>query len=163
MSQFRFDKVTMKAEVCCIKIYYCNNLVRITNANVFNFTLRFCSLEDKKERKNKERGYSFVLPRHTRHNIIVFEMLFLLNFSSALLKKPLFLTQEKTFVSPIVGWVSITASKNQSKTNLKQLKHLLLPTLIPLSGVGTTCFSSCCDKDSAFIFTTGRLPDVNPP
>jgi hypothetical protein len=25
----------------------------------------------------------------------------------------------------------------------------LLPTLIPLSGVGTTCFSSCCDKDSA--------------
>jgi hypothetical protein len=37
----------------------------------------------------------------------------------------------------------------------------LLPTLIPLSGVGTTCPSSCCDKDSAFIFTTGRLPDVN--
>jgi hypothetical protein len=24
-------------------------------------------------------------------------------------------------------------------------------------------FSSCCDKDSAFIFTTGRLPDVKPP
>jgi hypothetical protein len=24
-------------------------------------------------------------------------------------------------------------------------------------------FSSCCDKDSAFIFTTGCLPDVNPP
>jgi hypothetical protein len=23
-------------------------------------------------------------------------------------------------------------------------------------------FSSCCDKDSAIIFTTGRLPDVNP-
>jgi hypothetical protein len=40
---------------------------------------------------------------------------------------------------------------------------LLLPTLIRLSGVGITCFSSCCDKDSAFIFTTGRLPDVNPP
>jgi hypothetical protein len=39
----------------------------------------------------------------------------------------------------------------------------LLPTLIPPSGVGTTCFSSCCDKDSAIIFTTGRLPDVNPP
>jgi hypothetical protein len=32
-----------------------------------------------------------------------------------------------------------------------------------LSGVGTTCFSLCCDKDSAIIFTTGRLPDVNPP
>jgi hypothetical protein len=25
--------------------------------------------------------------------------------------------------------------------------YLLPPTLIPLSGVGTTCFSSCCDKD----------------
>jgi hypothetical protein len=24
-------------------------------------------------------------------------------------------------------------------------------------------FSSCCDKDSAIVFTTGRLPDVNPP
>jgi hypothetical protein len=35
-------------------------------------------------------------------------------------------------------------------------------TLIPLSGIGTTCFSSCCDKDSAIIFTTGRLPDVKP-
>jgi hypothetical protein len=36
---------------------------------------------------------------------------------------------------------------------------------IPLSGVGTTCFSLCCacDKDSAIIFTTGRLLDVNPP
>jgi hypothetical protein len=38
----------------------------------------------------------------------------------------------------------------------------LLVTLIPLSGVGTTWFSSCCDKDSAIIFTTGRLP-INPP
>jgi hypothetical protein len=34
---------------------------------------------------------------------------------------------------------------------------LLPPTLIPLSGVRKTCFSSCCDKDSAIIFTTGRL------
>jgi hypothetical protein len=40
---------------------------------------------------------------------------------------------------------------------------LLLPTLISLSGVDTTCFSSCCDKDSAIIITTGRLPVVNPP
>jgi hypothetical protein len=40
---------------------------------------------------------------------------------------------------------------------------LLFPTLIPLSGVGTTSFSSCCDKDSAIVFTTGRLPDVNSP
>jgi hypothetical protein len=38
-----------------------------------------------------------------------------------------------------------------------------IPTLIPLSGVGTTCFSSCCDKDLAKVFATGRLPDVNPP
>jgi hypothetical protein len=28
--------------------------------------------------------------------------------------------------------------------------------------VGTTCFSSRCDTDSAIIFTTGCLPDVNP-
>jgi hypothetical protein len=28
-----------------------------------------------------------------------------------------------------------------------------------LSGIGTTC----CDKDSAIMFTTGRLPYVNPP
>jgi hypothetical protein len=35
---------------------------------------------------------------------------------------------------------------------------------LSLSGVGTTYFfSSCYDKDLAFIFTTGRLPDVNPP
>jgi hypothetical protein len=47
--------------------------------------------------------------------------------------------------------------------NLKSSILFLLPTLVPLSGVGTTCFSSCCDKDSAIIFTTGRLPDVNPP
>jgi hypothetical protein len=33
---------------------------------------------------------------------------------------------------------------------------LLLPTLIPLSGVVT------CDKDSAIILATGRLPDVIP-
>jgi hypothetical protein len=39
----------------------------------------------------------------------------------------------------------------------------LIPTLSPLSEVGTACFISCCDKDSAIIFTTGRLPDVNPP
>jgi hypothetical protein len=34
------------------------------------------------------------------------------------------------------------------------------PTLIPLSEVGTTCFSSCCDL--ALIFTIGHLPVVNP-
>jgi hypothetical protein len=30
-----------------------------------------------------------------------------------------------------------------------------------MSGVDTTCFSSCCDKDLAIVFTTGRLPDVD--
>jgi hypothetical protein len=44
-----------------------------------------------------------------------------------------------------------------------EIWYTLPPILIPLSGVGTTCFSLCCDKDSAIIFTTGRLPDVNPP
>jgi hypothetical protein len=44
-----------------------------------------------------------------------------------------------------------------------EITQFLFPTLIPLSGVGTTCFSSCCDKDSAIIFTTSLLPDVNPP
>jgi hypothetical protein len=37
------------------------------------------------------------------------------------------------------------------------------PTLIPLSGVGTTYFSSFCDKDSAFILKTIRLLHVYPP
>jgi hypothetical protein len=48
-------------------------------------------------------------------------------------------------------------------TSLISTCFFLLPKLIPLSGVGTTCFSSCCDKNWAIIFTTGRLPDVNPP
>jgi hypothetical protein len=37
------------------------------------------------------------------------------------------------------------------------LEYLYLLTLIPLSGVGTTCFSSCCDKYSAIIFTRTLL------
>jgi hypothetical protein len=32
-----------------------------------------------------------------------------------------------------------------------------------MKAVGTSCFSSCCDKDSAIIFTTSRLSDANPP
>jgi hypothetical protein len=40
--------------------------------------------------------------------------------------------------------------------------YLLPPILIPLSGVGTTWFSSCCDSYLAIIFTTSHLPDVNP-
>jgi hypothetical protein len=43
-----------------------------------------------------------------------------------------------------------------------RLRYLLPPTLIPLSGVDTTYFLSSCDKDSAIIFTTGRLPDGSP-
>jgi hypothetical protein len=40
--------------------------------------------------------------------------------------------------------------------------NILPPKLIPLSGNGTTCFSSCCDKDSAIILRpaaclTGRV------
>jgi hypothetical protein len=36
--------------------------------------------------------------------------------------------------------------------------YLLILTLVPLSGVCTTC-----DKDLARIFTTDRLPDINSP
>jgi hypothetical protein len=39
------------------------------------------------------------------------------------------------------------------------MSFFLFPTLIPLSGVDTTCFS-LSDK---FFFTKGRLSDVNPP
>jgi hypothetical protein len=49
-------------------------------------------------------------------------------------------------------------------TGDKLIFILLLPTLfLHYVGVGTTCFSSRCDKDSAIIFTTGCLPDVNAP
>jgi hypothetical protein len=44
---------------------------------------------------------------------------------------------------------------------VKSVAFSLSPTLIPQSGVGTTCFLSCCDKDSSIIFTTGCLPDIN--
>jgi hypothetical protein len=58
-----------------------------------------------------------------------------------------------------VSWIFISLPlRGQSVSVL-----LVPPTLIPLSEVGTTSFSSCCYKDSAIIFTTGRLPDVNPP
>jgi hypothetical protein len=50
----------------------------------------------------------------------------------------------------------------EAPSGIKREWYLLFPTLIPLSGVSTTCFSSRCDKDSAVILTTG-LPDVNPP
>jgi hypothetical protein len=40
---------------------------------------------------------------------------------------------------------------------------LLFPTLILLSGVGTTCSHHGVIKIRHIFFTTGRLPDVNPP
>jgi hypothetical protein len=46
------------------------------------------------------------------------------------------------------------------KRDIKPFFFFFLP-FPALCGVGTTCFSSCCDKESAIIFTTGRLPDVN--
>jgi hypothetical protein len=42
--------------------------------------------------------------------------------------------------------------------------YLLLPTPIPLSGVGTTCFSSCCDKYSLKlerVLTTANAAGTN--
>jgi hypothetical protein len=62
-------------------------------------------------------------------------------------------------MSPLLGTGLIDYTKEERAIT----HHLLPPTLSPLSGVGTTCFLSCCDKDSAIIFTTARLPDVNPP
>jgi hypothetical protein len=41
--------------------------------------------------------------------------------------------------------------------------HLLFPTLIPRGSQYNIFFSSCCNKDSSIIFTTGYLPDINPP
>jgi hypothetical protein len=58
--------------------------------------------------------------------------------------------------------VSGAEKKNCSYISYKR-RLLFFPTLILLSGVGTTYFSSCRDKDSKIIFTTSRLPDVNPP
>jgi hypothetical protein len=55
-----------------------------------------------------------------------------------------------------------SASPHRHDPHDAQVTTSSFSTLIPLKGVGTTCFSSCCDKDSAFIFTTG-LPGVNPP
>jgi hypothetical protein len=72
-----------------------------------------------------------------------------------------YLSQRIFEIGPVVS--EISAFKQTLQLYNISVDNLLLPTLIPLSGVGTTCFSSCCDKDSAIIFTTSRLPDVNPP
>jgi hypothetical protein len=46
------------------------------------------------------------------------------------------------------GRIHKLAHKNKKKFEIVCDQESLLPTLFPLSGVGTTCFSSCCDKDS---------------
>jgi hypothetical protein len=45
----------------------------------------------------------------------------------------------------------------QSSQSCRLNVLLLSPTPILLSGIGRTCFSSCCDKDSAIIFTAACL------
>jgi hypothetical protein len=68
----------------------------------------------------------------------------------------------------IVSCICNSYPVNMNKILFLAFLILLLPPLIPLSGVGTTCFAciymfiTICDKDSIIIFTTGRLPDVNP-
>jgi hypothetical protein len=49
----------------------------------------------------------------------------------------------------------IMVSHAQTSECRINIETLLFPTLIPVSGVGTTCFNH---KHSVIIFTTGRLP-----
>jgi hypothetical protein len=55
-------------------------------------------------------------------------------------------------INPLVAFYDINGGK----------REVLFFYFVP-DTTHDTCFSSCCDKDSAFIFTNGRLPDVNPP
>jgi hypothetical protein len=66
--------------------------------------------------------------------------------------------RRKHFVPTLLMMVMTTAALRISLKS--RVNHSL--TLITLSAVGTTCFSSCCDKDSAIIFTTRRLPERQP-
>jgi hypothetical protein len=52
---------------------------------------------------------------------------------------------------------------NSTLTHSKQTKASSSSYPYPTKWGRYIMVSSCCDKDSAFIFTTGRLPDVNPP
>jgi hypothetical protein len=73
-------------------------------------------------------------------------------------------TLDCLFTEGVGGAQKLLRLNRSHRFNGQALYNIYLPpTLIPLSGVGTTCFSSCCDKDSAIIFTTGRLPEVKPP
>jgi hypothetical protein len=76
---------------------------------------------------------------------------------------------KKPHQNPLGSFKDLSISSNIGTDSGKRLCFILcydvsssFPHPFPLSGVGTTCFSSCCDKDSAIIFTAGRLP-VNPP
>jgi hypothetical protein len=77
-------------------------------------------------------------------------------------------TQLSVFVLLITYFNKHVHQSLYYKNVIGKYVSLLLPTLIPLSRRpdDPTCryniFSSC-DKDSTFIFMTGRLPDVNPP
>jgi hypothetical protein len=47
----------------------------------------------------------------------------------------------------------------------REIYYLSVLPLVPTAFAvvsGCYIFSSCCDKDSAIIFTTSRQPDVNP-
>jgi hypothetical protein len=68
-----------------------------------------------------------------------------------------------TIMHYLVGFCREFVLEKIYSEHISSIKYHLRPTLIPLSGVGATCFSSCCDKDWAIIFTTGRLPEINPP
>jgi hypothetical protein len=66
-----------------------------------------------------------------------------------------------------------TQQLTYTRKSLLSIKQSRFPLSVPMSSSSFypcptkwgwyKMFSSCCDKDSAFIFTTGRLPDVNPP
>jgi hypothetical protein len=68
----------------------------------------------------------------------------------------------KTFVIFVIAFSSHLSSRHYCGCMIPSIFFLFL-TLILLSEIGTTCFSSCCGKDSAIFLTTGRPPDVNPP
>jgi hypothetical protein len=73
----------------------------------------------------------------------------------------------RAYTKPIFGW----SGRRLREVALQKHNHTT-PSLnnnssssypFPTKWGRYNLFSSCCDKDSAFIFTNGRLPDVNPP
>jgi hypothetical protein len=73
---------------------------------------------------------------------------------------------------PLAGSESLAPTHNQ-KSHIVRLHFGLLPFLFqgslsfsypfPNKWGPYNMFSSCCDKNSAIVFTNGRRPDVNPP